>query len=289
VTGLWSDRVSWRFERLQFEMFRAYWRLRFGRQRWQPTEVGRLRVLCDDVRAYWIARGNGRQDVMGLWERLVAHGPELCIDIGANYGEFAASAAAGGAAVWAIEANPRLVGCLVETFSANARVKVIEGAMSDTDGQVVLYSHPQCAGYGSLFAPAVGRNRFMWRQSTRSLSWAVPGYRLETLMDRAGVHPRSMVLKIDVEGAEAAVLNGAARPLAACEWWRAIVEWSPFAIAAAGAGIASTWREYRAFPGVVVDGSTGIAGVTGELRALPATPPADKCDLVIGAGVVPRT
>jgi FkbM family methyltransferase len=284
MKATWPERLDWRLERVRFEMCRAYWRVRYGRQRWQATEAGRLRVLSDDVRGYWLADGGGHHGALALWRSLLTSEPDLCVDIGANYGEFTAAADDAGVSVWAVEANPLLVGCLSDTFAGHPRVRVIHGAVSDRDGPVVLYSHPQCAGYGSVFARAVTRNRFLWRQSSTALTAFVPGHRLDSLIGASEQRPRSMLLKIDVEGAEPQVLRGASATFECCQWWRAVIEWSPFAIEAGDGSVDEAWEAYRSYPGVVLTSDVIPDGALAMLPALPGTPPAEKCDLLIGMG-----
>ena len=87
------------------------------------------------------------------------------------------------------------------------------------------------------------------------------------------VRLHGLVLKIDVEGFEKEVLEGAARLIALAAWWRALLEFSPSCLRAAGKDVTETWRFFRRYRGVVVGGG-----------ALPERPPLRDVELLIGQG-----
>src|SRR5689334_4622982 len=92
-----------------FFLWRSYSTLRFGNIRWVQFDWGRLCVNSRDYRAYWIARSGGTQkETIRTWINLAHLKPDLCIDVGANYGEFTASIIRFGIPTIAVEANPNI-------------------------------------------------------------------------------------------------------------------------------------------------------------------------------------
>jgi FkbM family methyltransferase len=141
-------------------------------------------------------------------------------DIGANLGlfSFAASGAAGpGGQVLAVEADTELTGLLRRSARANAGcgapVEVLPSAVSDQVSVARFQiarrnrSTSHLAGYGTTMAGGLRSSQL------------VPSVTLDWLADR---FPAPGVVKIDVEGAELAVLAGAGavlagRPVILCE------------------------------------------------------------------------
>jgi len=111
--------------------------------------------------------------------------------------------------------------------------------------------------------------------------------RLDALVsDLVRQPPRSLLLKIDVEGSEGRVLSGASALLRQCRWWRAIVEWNPAAVRGSDLAAESAWRAYRAWPGLVVQASVTSEQIQRALGELPVTPPLKTCDVLLGSGPV---
>jgi FkbM family methyltransferase len=141
-------------------------------------------------------------------------------DIGANLGlfSFAASVAAGlGGQVLAVEPDTELAGLLRRSANANAGrgapVEVLPSAVSDQVSVARFQiarrnrSTSHLAGYGTTMTGGLRASQL------------VPSVTLDWLADR---FPAPDVVKIDVEGAELAVLAGAAqvlagRPVILCE------------------------------------------------------------------------
>jgi FkbM family methyltransferase len=257
---------------------------------------GDLVVRSDDFRAFRIAQLGGTQrDKVEIWKALAAMGPTMAIDIGANYGEFTMAIVDSGVPVIAVEANPDVVACLRETFSGRPSVVVEHAAAAAEPGEAEFWMQSRSSGSGSMGPTAPGLDRHGARRgSLRRV--AVPAVRLTDLVTAAGGAEGGIIVKIDVEGFELDVLEGAADLLASVPWWRALVEFGPGTITAAGRDVRATWDALRRFPaGVVVSRADGrpvsgtVARPACELppgTVLPPEPPGEV-DVVIGAGVAP--
>lgn len=128
---------------------------------------------------------------------------DLFVDVGANFGYHTLGAAATGARVHAFEPVPRLRHRLAENLRLNGlerRVVVSEFALSDRSGTAAFYVARRLDdGSHSLIAGVPARAIECITVQTMRLD--------EYLQAREA--PPPTVLKIDVEGAEALVLDGA--------------------------------------------------------------------------------
>lgn len=143
----------------------------------------------------------------GVWEPRVTAliqsrlGPgDGFVDIGANIGYFsllAARAVGATGAVVSIEASPRTAAMLRENVARNqARARVLNVAASDRRGTLSLFSGGDYNCGASTLAPGVG-----------DLETRVEADRIDDLLTSAE-KAKTRLVKIDVEGAEAAVIAG---------------------------------------------------------------------------------
>ena len=153
--------------------------------------------------------------------RLLRPGRDV-VDVGANVGYFSVNAAmilgrGGDAVVHAIEPNPRIHALLLKNISINwslARIIPHQLALGEEEGELMLHVPGQLASNGTLLAPAVGAiGTETFPVSVKPLAQVIPD------PSRIGL------LKIDVEGAEAMVVRGAAEVLRAVQDIDIIMEW----------------------------------------------------------------
>ena len=189
------------------------WRRLWWRVRWRFTSRPFPARLGNGLRVH-IPHGGGalfiyyagwsEPDLAAFLERRVEPG-HVVLDVGAHIGEFTLLAAARGATVHAFEpdpANAALLRSNVATNDLQWRVTVHECALSDRDGEMRFLAHHN----PSLSA--------LWTEqhaAGSATTVAVQAARLDTIDV-----PRADIIKIDTEGAELAVLRGAARLLATC-------------------------------------------------------------------------
>ncbi len=137
---------------------------------------------------------------------------ERVVDIGANLGIFAATAAAFGCRVAAVEAQSRLTPYLAATALANSwaaeRLEIVQAAVSNEAGQLNVSFYTPDAKNGHTWL-----DMSMDRVAVRACL-AESGCQIETvpLIPAQGLVAKDVVLiKIDVDGAEALIADGLAR------------------------------------------------------------------------------
>jgi len=265
---LLSLRVTAR-NRLGFPLWSVLSRLRHGERRAVISHGHRLWVRTDDLRGYWISREGGTQRaVVETWRSLVDLSPDLAIDVGANYGEFSV-VAAGRLPLIAIEANPVVCEELRRTLGDVATV--LNKAASNVAGEMTLHVPVGYSG-GSSLSPAVVGLVDQVRRGSSTVDIGV--VTVDSLTEGA----KSVILKIDVEGYDREVFEGAARTLARAPWWRAVVEFHAATIAERGESVQETWDTFARLPGAII-GDTPVT----SLGELPRTPPR-RANLLIGEG-----
>lgn len=148
-----------------------------------------------------------------LYRRFVKPG-DLAFDVGAHVGNRARALAALGCRVIALEPQPAFASLLRFALSYTARVEVVESAVSNAPGRAFLEVSERTPTVSTLVgawrderAREPGFDRVEWNRRVE-----VDVTTLDRLIERYGV---PAFVKIDVEGAEPAVLAGLSRPIAA--------------------------------------------------------------------------
>lgn len=207
---------------------------------WLPASRGKL------LRIYL---GTYEPEQTGLFERHVRPG-DTVLDVGAHVGYYtvlSAVLAGPSGAVWSFEPNPTNAGFLRRHVEINglAQVRVEQAAVSDAEG-TARFDFGTGSGTGHLSSEGAIEVRTL---------------RLDDVCAAHGIVPRA--IKIDVEGAEAAVLEGgvktieSARPViflsthgpephAACVAW---LRGRGYALAPIVAGSVETASELLCTPG----------------------------------------
>jgi FkbM family methyltransferase len=170
------------------------------------TNAKGISLIVDpgDPRAWRLAvRGGATDPALGrLWQRLVTQlEPTVVVDVGANYGEVGLSCGyLSEAHLYLVEANPSIVSCLVETVSRHGppNTYVVAAGASNVDGVAYLRISGD-SGSTSL------------SQSPNDGSVIVPTVRLDSLL--GPLDGERVLMKVDVEGHELFVLEGASAAL----------------------------------------------------------------------------
>jgi FkbM family methyltransferase len=193
------------YRRLRLDRIRLAWDRRRLRHAGGivVNEAGiRMHLDPGDSRAVGLFRHRGSLDhrAIGVWQRLSdGFGPDVVLDIGANYGEVALSTVYPSCrAIYLVEANPSIQALLQRTIDGLPHgwpsVSLIRAAASDTEGTAQLYMG-STSGLSSLRTSGdPGR------------SVVVPTVRLDGRV-ALDVGDR-LLFKIDVEGHEIEVLSG---------------------------------------------------------------------------------
>lgn len=169
-------------------------------------------TIARSVALYW---GDARRRAaLDRWYRRFVPRGGLAFDIGAHVGDRTASFRRLGARVVAAEPQPALARFLRRRFGDDPRVVLVAAAIGARAGRVTLHvneANPTVSTASAAFLRAAdGAPGWSDQRWTRRL--AVPATTLAALMDRHGVPD---FIKIDVEGFEAEVLAGLARPVRA--------------------------------------------------------------------------
>jgi FkbM family methyltransferase len=176
------------------------------KRRMPPPFDGAFLLVSGDARLELLKPGPEGFDKMLLAraEELVKPGMSVW-DIGANVGLFSVAAAARGATVLAVEADPWLAELLQRTANlpenANLKLSVAPFAVSDKDGVAKFFIANRGRASNAL-AEAGGHSQMGGVREER----LTPTLRIDTLSKQL---PPPDLLKIDIEGAEAMAIRGA--------------------------------------------------------------------------------
>ena len=180
--------------------------------------IGRIAIRLRQHRMYWLRPPLTFEGFMlGGLQRLVRKG-DVVYDIGANIGLYSRFIAqyCQASKVYAFEpvgSNCRLFTQNMSLGGCESKVVLLPLAAGNEDGTFAFQVDDLTSNSGSLDAVRSGRasqSRAQYGMPPRTVS--VPVTRLDSLMERNEI-AKPDVLKLDVEGAEALVLEGAAHLL----------------------------------------------------------------------------
>lgn len=178
----------------------------------------------DDRGRYLIERGgNINPNSLAIWRTLLAEQPWThVIDVGANYGEMLVGVdLPQRAMIIALEPNPHILPYLRRTLKkANVELKVLAIAAADGNGTVTLNIDRDWSGLSSV----AGKQLESAGHIIETIE--VPATTLAALIADHTTSVRSvrLLLKIDVESYEVAVLRGLGKTLSELEGFAAMVE-----------------------------------------------------------------
>ena len=163
-------------------------------------------------------------------------------------------------------------------------MSVVEAVASNRGGSAIFFFCDAATDSGSLARdiPAGEARDFSASTHERNVRSVILD---ELAGDTEPVRARGLVLKIDVEGFEKEVLEGAAGLVGRAAWWRALLEFSPSCLRSANKDIAETWRLFRRYAGTVLDPASATEAV--DLGMLPEEPPVGEVELLVVAGRLP--
>jgi FkbM family methyltransferase len=182
------------------------------------------------------------RDVTALFDELMAETATGAIyDVGANCGWFAVRAARAGRPVRAFEPVPATADVAERNLAriAGADARVVRAAVAEAAGTATIHLYSS-SGNNSLHERTLPPGHPLRR--TGALE--VPVVRLDDLVGRPGFPPPALI-KIDVEGAELAVLRGARETLA-LHRPSVVLEWAESTSRDAGHPRAEIVEELRA-------------------------------------------
>lgn len=176
----------------------------FGRF-WMDTCGGRDQIATEVLKEGWQSYESPMPKLISIWSEVFA---PVFIDVGANTGFYSLLASASGATiVHAFEP----VREILDIFLENARVsealtniKMHLNAVSDVSGEEVIYF--PLDGHGLVETSASLSKGFRAKHSAQRKVAVVT---LDEALPVAELHGSSVILKLDVESRETAVLRGA--------------------------------------------------------------------------------
>src|SRR5262249_26995341 len=149
----------------------------------------------------YLAAGDHEQ-TEAEWILKLLKGADLMVDVGANSGLYSCLAASAGVSTVAVEpaaANVRILCLNLKLNQLESRVAVFPAAVGGTQDIAALYGRGQGA---SLVSGWGGQSKTDYK--------LVPVHRLDDLVP---ANAKQIVLKVDTEGTEFAVLHGATNTL----------------------------------------------------------------------------
>lgn len=181
----------------------------FGRPAFSPVHTALLKVALRGLgfQAWWSPRVTGEDWVLARLAKAVAH--PYVLDVGANVGAYAELVLrkAPGARVLALEPNPQTFQVLAERANTLGFEALNVGA-GRAPGEGLLYRHAAepTSPHASMYPGVVNGGGDV-------LSAPIAVSTLDDIVQQAGIE-RVHLLKIDTEGSELAVLQGARRLIA---------------------------------------------------------------------------
>ena len=210
---------------------------------------------------------------------------ELCIDVGANYGEFIGSITDLNLKSLAIEANPTLIKYLKKSFENFSYISIINAALLDIEGEKDFYYNPQYSGSGSFSEKTALSGSMNKKQKVLKTKGITT--RLDRLIQRElNVNPKHIILKIDAEGYDHLIFSSVLTILGKCKWWRAIIEFSPDSIKKNNLNPQKIWDEYNKFFGCIIKNKIELKKCKNIPFKLSKDYPKNGCDILIGKGIV---
>ncbi|HEX6696143.1 MAG TPA: FkbM family methyltransferase [Solirubrobacteraceae bacterium] len=211
------------------------------------------------------------RDVTALFDDLMAETATGAVyDVGANCGWFAVRAARAGRAVRAFEPVPATAEYAERNLGrvAGADARVVRAAVADAPGSAIIHLYSS-SGNNSLHERTLPAGHPLRRTGDIEVSVV----RLDDLVGSEGF-PAPALIKIDVEGAELAVLHGARETLARHRPL-VVMEWAESTSRDAGHARAAIVAELRGI------GYTALA-ITPEGEQVDPDQAGDECGTLVG-------
>lgn len=133
----------------------------------------------------------------------------VALDIGANHGMHTAKIAEKFSKVYAVEPHPDNIKILTSRMQKYPNVEIIPGAITATDGNVKLYNCPNPGGH-TINESVMGHR--IWGHDPESYH-EVEGRTLDTFWKTVLLGKPISFMKVDIEGAENTVFEGAIETL----------------------------------------------------------------------------
>ncbi len=255
------------------------WKLRHSGIVSVRVHGGLLYINSSDYRGRLLALTGGTQhEKIGVWRKLAEYNPDVAVDIGANYGEFIIALKGFKFKVIGFEANPFVYSCLKESFVGNEKITVLNKAISNKNGSVDFFFNNLASGSASIV-----KYRTEYINSKNNVaSMSVPCQRLEDAIEEVlGNLPRSAIIKIDVEGAEAIILRDSLSFIKKLSWAGLLIEFVPGTVGSDTYEAAvNLWSALAGQRGFLLT-ERGYEQNMNKLQLLPEVMPTDECEVLV--------
>jgi FkbM family methyltransferase len=193
---------------------------------------GRLYVSSSDNRGKRLVRQHGVTQPLVTWSwrqlREILQ-PDLLYDVGANYGEISLGGTyRANEMLLLLEPNPNVLHCLqrsLDDHPSRHRMKIIDRAVFDRGGRLDFVVDEKWSGTSSAMAPVVD-DIFKGPGQQTCTVLSVACITLDELTACYASRATSLLIKIDIEGAEVPALKGAQRALMSVRKFAILIEYN---------------------------------------------------------------
>lgn len=193
---------------------------------------GRLYVSAHDNRAKRLLACHGVTQPAVAWawrmlDEILA--PTLLFDVGANYGEISLGCTYDAQQkLFLLEPNPSAACCLqksISTHPSRDQIEILAGAAFERTGTITCVMDEKWSGTSSIVVPITDAAfKGVGKQTVHELT--VPCITLDGITDKASNDATSLLLKLDVEGAEVPALKGGMRTLKSAQRFGIVLEYN---------------------------------------------------------------
>jgi FkbM family methyltransferase len=145
------------------------------------------------------------------------HTPATVFDVGANQGQFAGAASwwFPGCQIISFEPSPSIFPILERNLSGTPNLKLVQVAVGDRSGELEFFENKY--SHASSALPVTDEQKMLMPSTAHTHRVVVPVTTLD-LFSGAASWPRPLLLKLDVQGFEKKVLDGAKEFLAQVDY-----------------------------------------------------------------------
>lgn len=213
-----------------------------------------------DWRAFKISSKNtGQERTKEIWKEALKLNADLIFDIGANYGEFTQLALSSKKPIISIEPNPFILKCLRKSFGEIKNVNIIPAAIGREFGKVEFYFQRDYSGGGSLEQKNAKNYSISPYINKTAIKQEVDLVTIESILENLNLkNSKSMIVKIDIEGAEGMVLPELFKLGEKLDWFIIIMEFNKRALLNFGVDIDDFWKEISSYQGFIVQNEVEI-------------------------------
>jgi len=180
-----------------------------------------------DIRGMWIQdKGGTQKEKVSLLKKICKKEEvDVFIDMGANYGEFSVALSNAVGKIYAFEPNPWVIKSLNKTALLYDNLHIIPQAVGTNSSNQMFHFHKKYSGGGRL-------EKWEWRDQRYSDVQQPEFYSEEQVgvcdiaefLKNIAPKPKTLLIKIDIEGQEESIINHIKDYLCTVERWFILFE-----------------------------------------------------------------